>query len=322
MPELDSPDSLHFRYRLDGLDPDWIDAGHARSAVYSQLPPGQYKFRVMVGGTDGVWREIKPPVTLTVVPHFWQTAWFHVLAIVSVIAMLAGIGIWNERRKIRRRLEKLEARQVVERMRQRIARDLHDELGSGITGIIQQGDMMLRIEPEPGQFRAAIGEMSGRLRKLSVALDEIVWTMNSRNDTLPNLVGYISNHAQEFLRPTGIRCRLDVARNLPALPVDSQTRHNLFLAVKEALNNTAKHSSASEVMMRLHFLENQLRVSVEDNGRGFDPGTITPGDGLANIRERLEVIKGRAEFYGGPGNGTRVVLSIQLNHVNGAPHHS
>ena len=315
VPELDTPESLRFRHRLDGLDAGWIDAGGARSAVYSQLPSGHYRFRVMVGGTDGVWREIKPAIDLMVVPHIWQTVWFRVLMIVAVVAILAGVGIWNERRKIRRRMERLEARQTVERMRQRIARDLHDELGSGITGIIQHGDMMLRIGPEPGQLRSTIGEMSGRLRQLSVALDEIVWTMNSRNDTLPNLVGYITNHAQEFLRPTGIRCRLDVARNLPGVPVDSQTRHNLFLAVKEALHNAAKHSGATEVMVRVHYLEDRLRVSVEDNGRGFDPASITPGDGLANIHERLQAIHGEAEFLGGPGSGTKVVLGIQVNGV-------
>jgi ligand-binding sensor domain-containing protein/signal transduction histidine kinase len=311
-PELAAPRKLRFRYRLDGLDLDWVDAGSARRASYSQLPPGDYEFRLMVGGADGVWREARKPVPLRVIPRFWQTGWFRGLSVTTFVLTLSGVGIWNERRKGRRRLERLEAKQAVERMRQSIARDLHDELGSSITEIIQLGDLSLHAEPGPEKLRESVKGMTRLMRQLGITLDEIVWTMSARNDTLPNLVGYISNHAQEFLRNSGIRCRLDVMRNLPEVTVNSQKRHNLFLAVKEALNNAIKHSGADEVMVRVVYTKDILRVSIEDNGRGFDMASAQKGEGLTNMKERLELVGGQAEILSLPKGGTRVLFTVRL----------
>ena len=314
-PDFNFAKKLRFRHRLVGLDPDWIDAGAARMAAYSQLPPGRYSFRVTVGGVDGLWREAKTPVTLIVVPRFWQTVWFHAVALVTVmavLAVLAGGVVWNERRKFRIRTERLEAQQAVERARHRIARDLHDDLGSAITEITQLGDLTLRAWPGPEALQARVKTMTGLARQLGITVDEIVWTMSSRNDTLPNLAGYISNHAEEFFRHSGIQCGLDVMKNLPDVAVNSQTRHNLFLAVKEAMNNVAKHAQATEVILRVHCAQATLRVSVEDNGRGFDPTMVGKGHGLANMRERLQAVNGRVEFLGQPGSGTKVVFTLDL----------
>jgi ligand-binding sensor domain-containing protein/signal transduction histidine kinase len=312
-PELAAPKTLRFRHRLDGLDPNWVEAGHGRLASYSRLLPGEYHFRVMVGGADGVWREAQTPITLWVVPRYWQTRWFRVLSAAILAGALVGSVAWNERRKARRRMERLEAQEAMEKMRHRIARDLHDELGSAITEIIQLGDLTLQPDAATKTLRASVESMTGRVRQLGITVDEIVWTMSSRNDTLPNLAGYISSHAQEFFRHSGIRCRLDVTKHLPGTKVDSQTRHNLFLAVKEALNNVAKHSGANEVIVRVHYRDELLRVTIEDNGRGFDAATVQPGEGLANMRERLEAVKGRVEFLSHPGGGSKVVFTLGLN---------
>jgi signal transduction histidine kinase/ligand-binding sensor domain-containing protein len=318
-PELAAPKTLRFRYRLDGLDQNWVEAGPGRLASYSRLLPGQYHFRVMAGGEDGLWREARSPVTLIVVPQFWQTKWFQALVFAATVIALAGGVALNERRKARRRLERLEAQQAVEQMRQRIARDLHDELGSAITEIIQLGDLTLQREPVPETLQPSVKSMTGRLRQLGVTLDEIVWTMSSRNDTLPNVAGYISNHAQEFFRHSGMLCRLDVTKNLPGLVVHSQTRHNLFLAVKEALNNAAKHSGAREVLLRVHYADRRLQVSIEDNGRGFDAAADPKGHGLSNMRERLRAVQGRAEFFSRPGGGARVVFTLDLTDSPAGP---
>ena len=320
VPDLTFAKSLRFRYRLVGLDPDWIDAGAARLAAYSQLPPGHYAFRVTVGGVDGLWREARTPVQLTVVPRFWQTFWFHTVALVTLMAALAGGVVWNERRKFRLRTERLEAQQAIERTRHRIAQDLHDDLGSAITEITQLGDLTLRAWPGPEALQSRVKTMTSLARQLGITVDEIVWTMSSRNDTLPNLAGYISNHAEEFFRHSGIQCGLDVMKNLPNVAVNSQTRHNLFLAAKEAMNNVAKHSQATEVILRVHYAPVTLRVSVEDNGRGFDGTVDRQGHGLANMRERLQAVNGRAEFLTRPGGGTKVLFTLDLAPAREADH--
>ncbi|HEX3716863.1 MAG TPA: two-component regulator propeller domain-containing protein [Verrucomicrobiae bacterium] len=319
-PELAAPKTLRFRYRLDGLDGNWLEAGSSRVASYSKLLPGEYHFRVMAGGEDGIWREAKTPVILNVVPRFWQTGWFRAAGLAGIGILTLGIVTLNQRRRDRRRLERLEAQQAVDRVRRSIAQDLHDELGSAITEIVQLGDLAIHPGPESEALRSSVQTMTALARRLGVTLDEIVWTVTSRNDSLPNLVGYISSHAQEFFHHAGIVCRLDVTKNIASVPVDSQTRHNLFLAVKEALNNVAKHSGATEVFLRIHCENNLLRISIEDNGKGFTISQNRPGEGLTNMRERLRSVDGKAEFFTQPGGGTKVVFTLGVAAVSPADH--
>ena len=309
-PELASPQVVRFRYRLDGLDRTWVEAGANRVAFYSQLLPGEYRFRVMAGGADGSWHEGEQPLRLNIVPPFWQTGWFRSLGFAGAVAAVVGGVAVHERRKARRRLARLEAQQAMERERRRIAQDLHDELGGSITEIVQLGDLTLQPEAGLETLRSCVTTMTRQGRQLAIALDETVWTVNPRNDTLLNLTGYISNHAQEFFRYSGIKCNLDVASDLPNMVVNAQIRHNLFLAVKEAFNNVAKHSGARQVWLRIHCAATALRISIEDNGRGFDLGAAGGGEGLTNMRERLQAAKGTAEFLSQIGQGTTVVFTL------------
>jgi ligand-binding sensor domain-containing protein/signal transduction histidine kinase len=312
-PELISPHKLRFRYRLEGLEPGWTEGGKARTAIYNRLPPGRYRFNVEVCGQDGVWREAKRQIDLQVVPLFWQTWWFQLLVVLAIIGLISGAVVMNIRRRMQRSVERLEAQRAVEQVRQRITRDLHDELGSAITEIIQTGDLTLFPNPAPDLLRSKMNVIMTRVQQLSVTVDEIVWTTSSRNDTLRSLVGYLSNHAQEFFRHSPIRCRLDVSANLPEVVMDSQRRHNLYLATKEALNNAAKHSGATEVVLRAHYASPVLRIAVEDNGRGFAAGSERNGDGLLNMRERLAALNGTATFASPPGGGTVVLFTVELN---------
>lgn len=312
-PKLDFPQSLRFRYQLEGLDKAWVEAGTMRMAPFGQLSPGEYRFRVEASGVDEVWHEAELPLRLRVVPRFWQTAWFQIGVLVFAAAgLVMGVRL-KERRKARRQLERLEAQQAIERERRRIAQDLHDDLGSNITEIVQMGDLTLDPASAPELLHSHVGTLTGRLRQLGIALDEVVWTVNPRNDTLPNLVGFISNHAQEFLRHSGIKCRLEVKQNLPGVTVGAHTRHNLFLAAKEALNNVARHSGASEAWVRIQYEAPVLRVVVEDNGRGFDVAAANEGDGLTNMRERMQAVQGKAEYQSQPGAGSRVSLTLDLS---------
>lgn len=301
------PNALRFRYRLDGVDSGWVEAGAARAAAYGPLRPGEYQFRLMAGGAEGVWREAKLPVTLRVIPRFWETGWFQTLVIGALVSLVIGGVAWEGRRRARQRLRRLETQQAVEEARARIARDLHDDLGSAITEIVQLGDLATEQT-----LRSRLETMTGLVRRLSVKVDEIVWTMSSHNDTLPNLAGYISSHAQEFFSHSNIKCRLDVGKNLPALEVSSQTRHNVFLAVKEALNNVTKHSGAREARVRVHYEREILRVIIEDDGCGFAPVAVTRGAGLRNMRERLRAVNGQAEVISHPAGGTQVVFTLRL----------
>ena len=212
-----------------------------------------------------------------------------------------------------RRREHTERQRALEEERARIARDLHDDLGATLTQIRFLSALESRDAQLPETTRNRMGQVSEKSREMVASLDEIVWAVNPANDSLPNLANYLCHFAEEFFRPTSIRCRLDVDDSLPAVSLTAELRHHLYLAVREALNNIAKHSQASEVWLRIHCQSPELGITIEDNGCGFtQPFTASAGEGLANMRQRLEKIGGRFECEALPGAGVicRLLLPI------------
>ena len=162
-------------------------------------------------------------------------------------------------------------------------------------------------------------------RELTRAMDEIVWAVNPKFDSLDSLANYLGKFANDYLRAVGIRCRLNIPVQLPSWPLTSEVRHNLFLAFKETLHNIVKHAAASEVKVTLDLDSVGFVLTVEDNGRGFDPDKLAQeaptqldriehGLGLSNIERRLAEIGGACRIQSSPGNGTRVKLQVRLKH--------
>ena len=163
----------------------------------------------------------------------------------------------------------------------------------------------------PEEVAADLGKISVTAREAVRAMDAIVWAVNPRNDSLDHFANYVSQFAEEFLRPTTIRCRLDIPADLPEHPITTEARHHLFLAVKEALNNVVRHSGASEVWLRLSMTNGELNLSIEDNGCGIQASTGVEHDGLGNIRRRIEQLGGRFELKSS-GEGTTIALRWPL----------
>jgi signal transduction histidine kinase/ligand-binding sensor domain-containing protein len=303
-----APERVRFRYRLTGLDPDWVEAGGRRTAYYSYVPPGRYHFEVVAHSGDGVWGESGAALALVVLPHFTQTWWFRIgIWLAGMSGVSVGI-ILTLRRRHRLRLEALERQHALDRERARIAQDLHDDLGASLTQVRFLGSLAGRPHTPIAEARKHIEQMRQAARDMVIALDEIVWAVNPKNDSLRALVAYFSHYATEFLRPTGIRCRLDAPNELPEHSVASDTRHHLFLAFKEALNNAVRHSGASEVQIEWVRKHDSLDIVVRDNGQGFDASAAVAslGDGLENVRRRLQAAGGQFELKTGPGQGTEL----------------
>ncbi len=255
-------------------------------------------------------------------PSWWTVR--HALTIIGGMAFVllaASVWITSLRRQVEERTRQLtseiksreqaEHQRALEEERARIAQDLHDDLGATLTEIrflsaVKSNDALV---PEP--TRAQLGEVSEKSRELVSSLDEIVWAVNPANDSLPSLAVYLRHVAEEFFRPTPVRCRLDVDESLPRAALTSEVRHNLYLSVREALNNVARHSSATEAWLRIHWRQQTLVIAVEDNGCGFIvDGQTAPGNGLRNMRLRLEKIGGRFDCHSGPDAGTRCQISL------------
>jgi signal transduction histidine kinase len=224
-----------------------------------------------------------------------------------VISAVALVARAIERRRLREKMEKLERQRAVERERARIAKDIHDDLGASLNLIAVLGDLAKKEKPVE-----RLEKMSSTAREAVKSLDEIVWAVNPRNDTLANLIDYICQFATDYLRDAGIRCLLDVPEHTPVREVPATARHNLFLVVKEALQNIVKHAQATQVELRIHCEGNRLRIEVADNGCGFAQAPVNAGaDGLDNMRQRLAEIGGECRIQSQPGAGTTIQVEIR-----------
>ena len=297
-----APEKNRFRYQLEGIDGGWVEAGTRRVANYYLLRPGTYHFQVTACNNDGVWNETGATLAMVVRPHYWQTWWFKAaLALAAVLLLYAFY---------RSRVARL---REIERLRIRIASDLHDDVGSRLTKVAMVTESLdgQTAATDPG--KGHIANIASAVHEITLAMDEIVWTINPRNDTLDNLANYIFKYAQDYFQNTGVRCRLDLPPGLPDHPLSTEERHNLFMAVKEALNNILKHAAADEVHVALSVSGDLLTLVITDNGRGMNPGQPDPsGDGIANMQARLREIGGRFILESKPGAGTTVTLEARL----------
>ncbi len=300
-----APDKVQFKYRLEGLEKEWVEAGTKRLVQYSYLPPGPYTFRVTACNNDDVWNPEGASLSFTVLPEVWQTWWFKALMLLAGGGAVAAGAMWMARQRVQRRLGQLERQRALERERARIARDIHDDLGASLTRISLLSQSA-RAELNDGQPAATdVDQIYATARELTRAMDEIVWAVNPKHDTLDSLVAYLGRFAQNFLSTAGIRCRLDLPLRLPAWPLTAEIRHNTFLAFKEALNNVVRHAHSSEVRISLELGREGFTLVVADNGCGFAWGPNTGqsgfgtagsgnggGNGLVNMQKRLEEIGG------------------------------
>lgn len=250
----------------------------------------------------------------------------HTFVVISVLAgglLLSLVWVKMLRQTVAQRTTQLateieerqraEQHRVMEQERARVAQDLHDELGSGLT----EAGILSSLAKNPAIPQASkedyLDQLSETCRSLVTGLDEIVWAVNPRYDSAADLAGYYSLFAQRFLNLAGIACRLEVAESIPAHPLDSRLRHGIFLAFKEALNNVVRHSRATEVRLVIGVDSGELRISVSDNGCGFEPGGDSPGsDGLVGMKRRMQNLGGECRLSSQPGTGTTVEFSLPL----------
>jgi signal transduction histidine kinase len=224
------------------------------------------------------------------------------------------------RRRMQRRMELLERQHALERERARIAQDIHDDVGASLSRIAMLSQPAPGDLAEPQRASAMLSRIYKTAREVTRSLDEIVWAVDPRHDTLDSLVDYMGKYAQHFFGATNLRCRLDLPVQVPAWPLSTEIRHNLFLAFKESLNNAAKHASADEVRISFGLRADSFVLTVKDNGRGFEVGRsdssesdrVISGSGLANMKGRLARIGGRCEISSRRGEGTSISFIVDV----------
>lgn len=310
-----SESARRFRFRLEGHETDWINAGDSRVARYSKLPPGQYTFRVTAANEDGVWNPTGATLAVTVLPPFWRTWWFMAVSALTLIGLIAGSVYYISTQRLQRQLALLRQKEALEKERARIARDLHDQLGANLTQVSLLGELVEADKEVPEEVEDHARQICHTARETTHALDEIVWSANPSNDTLEGLINYVCKYAQEYLALAGLRYRLDVPSPLPAVTLQPELRHNVFLAAKEAVNNIVKHAQATEARVSLKLDERGFTLEISDNGRGLG-GTDTQAaksrNGLRNMRKRMSDIGGKFWIEAAPAGGCLVRLTVPL----------
>lgn len=306
-----APEKTTYRARLRGLNDAWTELGDQRIAAFEAVPPGRYTFEVLAVNGDGTVSREPAGIGVIVTPHWWETAWFYLVAGAFALATAGGIGWFGARVRLKRRIQALKIRHAREAERARIARDLHDDLGADLTEI---SILAALAAEDAGQspLHAPLDQLSNKAKHAVTSLDEIVWAVNPREDNLRSLVEYLAAFAREFLDLARVALRTDVAADLPELPLPSTIRHGVFLAAREALNNIVKHARASEVRLTIRIDNGVLDIRVADNGRGYDPDEHPAGNGLGNLRARMLEAGGDCRIDTTPGGGTTVHLSLPL----------
>ena len=303
------PEKVRFKYKLDP-DPEWHEAGPQRVAFFTNLRPGKYNFRVAACNHHGLWNEAGANFAFAVMPHFYET-WPFYLA--CGFGTLAGLFTLHLRRvSFLQRIKHLEHQHALQSERARIARDLHDELGSRLTALALRAEMA--GQDSSGAAAEKAQSVADESRALAERMREVIWTVDPDCDSPEALASRLTDYAEEFLGSARIRLRLDLPENFPAVTLSADARQQIILIAKEALHNVVKHARASEVRLSLQVQGAQLALSIQDNGHGLN-GSRQQGRGLANMRQRARILGGVFEIHSTAGAGTTIQVSFPLQNL-------
>jgi signal transduction histidine kinase len=327
-PNFRAPERVRFRYRLHGLDEEWTDAGNRRAAVFAGLRPGRYEFEVMAANNRELWSAQPAVFRIHLRPYLYQTTWFWIVAGFSGAVLVGWLVRW--RLAEIKRLNQLEAANALAQERERIARDMHDDLGAGLTRVALLGQRLARSDGGPQGKRDRVERLTAEASQLVDNLGELVWATDSKNDQLDDLLRFLREQAAIFLADAQLSARLDFPVAVPKSPVAGSLRRDILLAFKEGLHNAVRHARASEVAVTARVLEttgvpSSLELVIADNGVGFNPAadgtggeagsfakSLTSGTGLAGMRTRLQRHQGALEIQTTPGKGTTLTLRVPL----------
>ncbi len=292
------PQIVKYRYKLEGTDKNWI-INKNNEVRYSKLPPGEYNFKVAVSDAWGVWS--KPiDIFFMIQKPFWQTWWFTAFILLSIIFIV--YAIMNYRLKNALRLEKL---------RGKISADLHDEIGSGLSEISILSELLKYNNTFDQKLIDGLNQIGDSTRRLIKSLSDIIWIVDPGKESLGDLINRIQNTYQEVFFQANINLKINNIEQLNDLKLHLEVRQNLYLIIKEAVNNSLKYSKCKNIIINIKKLKKHLVFEIIDDGIGLNEGDYEKGNGLYNMKKRAETIK--AEFNIESNNhGTKIVIKIPV----------
>jgi signal transduction histidine kinase len=304
--------SVRYIYLLNGSHIDkWSEPTTNATFDFINLSPGQYTLHVRAKFPAEIYESQEATYSFAIAPPWWQTWWFRSI----ILALLALLTVLFIRTYLRRKLLKqriaLERQQAIQKERTRIATDMHDDLGAGLSRIKFLSETIGMKKQLQQPIEEEVTSISGYANDMIGKMGEIVWALNEKNDSLVDLLSYTRSYAVDYLTNNGIHCLVMEESNFPSLFVSGEFRRNVYLSVKEALHNIVKHARANQVIIRID-ASSSLIIWIEDDGVGFDKLKIRPfSNGLNNMQKRMQEIGGSFEMI--QQRGTTVILKAPLH---------
>src|SRR5690606_38927973 len=291
------PEKNKYAYMMEGFDKNWIYSGSRRFATYTNLDPGEYVFKVKGSNNYGVWNEEGTSIVIRILPPLWGTWWFISLAVLFVGTGFVSIIYF----RVKHLLD-------IERLRTKLAADLHDNIGSSLTEISILSEVISKkIEAKDESIRKSLEKISTNSRSLIDNMSDIVWLVNPKRDSLYDLILRLRDTYSDLSSYTNISFRSENIKALEKVSLKMEHRQHLYLIFKEAINNCITHSGCTEITLEASVKGKTLIMTLKDNGKGFCPDEIPGGgNGLTNIKNRAEIIGGKLNIISKPGKGTSV----------------
>lgn len=289
-----------YAYQLQGVDKNFVYAGNVRSATYANIEPGSYVFKVKAANNDGVWNNDGASIMLVIDPPFWKTWWF--IALCILVLLLAAYALYNYR--VNQLLQ-------LERLRTKISTDLHDEIGSTLSAIAILSSMAVRQKDAP-RTEAMLEEIKESAADLMQKMDDIVWSINPKNDSLENLLLRTRAFAIRLFDARNIDYDIDIPEDIATVKLSMEKRQHLYLMIKESINNIVKHADCTFVKFTVRNNNNNFFLLIKDNGKGFDTAQLAYGNGLLSLQNRAKLIHARLTVSSGPGEGTTISVRLKI----------
>ena len=296
----DKPFQTEYYCKLEGVDEQWRNTGYTGYIQYNSLQAGTYTFYYKASSPDGTMSEVRK-LTIVMAPPFWKTWWFILLSICC-----AGTVIYIVYRY------RLQQALKLEKLRMKISTDLHDDIGSTLSSISILSDIALREKT-----RSKPGEMLNEIKENSISLmdkmDDIVWSINPKNDSLENLLLRMKRLASKVFEAKKISYSIDIHDAVKEVKLPMQYRQHIYLVLKEAINNIVKHSGCTRAVIDVTYRQHVLEVIVRDNGKGFDKNDTSFGNGLMSMEERAKMLNTTLDIRTGKDTGTDITLRVRIN---------
>jgi len=310
--DFSKPRANKIHYKLDGWDKEWVTTS-LRSVRYGNMPPGDYILRVKSSNSNGVWSDEENIYVMIQAP-FWKTYWFYAFTSLLTLSLVVVVTKRVSQRKIMKKVRELEKQAAVVSERLRISKDMHDEIGSGLTHIALLSELNSTQPRTAVEMKNDIVTISGSAQKLVQSMGEIIWAINPQNDTLENLLAYLREQTYRYFEPFSIDYKISFPGEVPHIYLTNVQRRNLFLVTKEALNNALKHSRSSMITLSMSIEGNAVHFRVKDEGVGVDEDRIRRhSNGFKNMRSRMTELGGSVEVVSGLDCGTIIHYTMPLD---------